>query len=73
MLNLPVLVIGIWAAQGPVWLAWPCLGLALVLGSAALVFGTRWGARIYERRAPELLAELSALFASRWRPARRRR
>jgi hypothetical protein len=25
------------------------------------MFGTRWGTRIYERRAPELLAELSVI------------
>jgi len=40
---------------------WPALGLAVVLGSGAMVLGTRWGARIYERRAPELLADLSRI------------
>lgn len=61
VLNLPVLVFGIWAAQGHNWMAWLCLGLAVVLGSAALLIGTLWGARIYERRAPELLADLSSI------------
>ena len=61
VLNLPVLIFGIWAAQGHDWMAWLCLGLAVVLGSASLILGTMWGARIYERRAPELLADLSRL------------
>jgi len=60
-LNLPVLVFGIWAAQGPDWMGWLCLGLAVVIGSAALLIGTMWGSRLYERRAPELLAELSRI------------
>jgi ABC-2 type transport system permease protein len=61
VLNLPVLVFGIWAAQGPEWMGWLCLGLAVVIGSSALLIGTLWGARIYERRAPELLADLSRI------------
>jgi hypothetical protein len=42
-------------------MGWLCLGLAVVLGSGALALGTWWGARIYERRAPELLADLSRI------------
>jgi ABC-2 type transport system permease protein len=59
VLNLPLLGFGIGALLGHVWMGWLCLGLAVVLGSAVLVLGTWWGARIFERRAPELLAELS--------------
>ena len=61
VLNLPLVVIGIGALLGNAWMGWLCLGLAVVLGSAAMVLGTRWGARIYERRAPELLADLSRI------------
>jgi len=61
VLNLPLVGIGIGAFIGHVWMGWLCLGLAVVLGSAALFIGTWWGARIYERRAPELLAHLSRI------------
>jgi ABC-2 type transport system permease protein len=61
LLNLPLVAIAIGALLGYVWMGWLDLVLALVLGSAALAFGTRWGARIYERRAPELLADLSRI------------
>ena len=61
VLNLPAFVFGIGALLGHTWMAWVCLGLAVVLGSATLVVGTRWGGAVYERRAPELLAELSRL------------
>ena len=60
-LNLPLLAIGIGALLGHVWLGWLSLGLATVLGSAALTLGTWWGAKIYERRAPELLADLARI------------
>jgi len=36
--------------------AWKACGLGIVLGVAALYFGVRWGAAIFTRRAPELLA-----------------
>jgi ABC-2 type transport system permease protein len=61
VLNLPLLAIAVGALIGHVWMGWLCLGLAAVLGSAALAFGTWWGARIYDRRAPELLAGLSRI------------
>jgi ABC-2 type transport system permease protein len=61
VLNLPLLGIGIGALLGHVWMGWLCLGLAVFFGSAALALGTWWGARIYERRAPELLADLSRI------------
>ena len=60
-LNLPVIGFGIGALVGHIWMGWLCLTLAVVLGSGALIFGTSWGARLYERRAPELLAELSRI------------
>jgi ABC-2 type transport system permease protein len=60
-LNLPLVGLGIVAFLGKVWMGWLCLGLAVVLGSAVLVFGTWWGGAIYERRAPELLADLSRI------------
>jgi ABC-2 type transport system permease protein len=61
VLNLPLLGIGIGALLGHAWMGWLSLGMAVVLGSGALVLGTWWGARIYERRAPELLADLSRI------------
>ena len=61
VLNLPLIGIGLGALAGHAWMGWLCLGLAVVLGSAALALGTWWGARIYERRAPELLADLSRI------------
>lgn len=61
VLNLPLLGIGLWALTGQVWMGWLCLVLGGVFGSAALIIGSRWGARIYERRAPELLAHLSRI------------
>lgn len=61
VLNLPLLALGLGALLGHVWLGWLCLGLAVVLGSAVLSLGTWWGARIYERHAPELLADLARI------------
>jgi ABC-2 type transport system permease protein len=61
VLNLPLVAVGIGALVGHVWMGWLALGVAVVFGSAALVLGTWWGAQIYERRAPELLANLSRI------------
>ena len=61
VLNLPLLGFGVGALLGHVWMGWLSLGLAVVLGSGALALGTWWGARIYERRAPELLADLARI------------
>jgi ABC-2 type transport system permease protein len=61
VLNLPLLAIGAVALLGNAWLGWLCLGSAVLLGGVALYVGTQWGARIYERRAPELLASLSRI------------
>ena len=61
VLNLPLLGVGVVALMGPVWMGWLALGLGLVVGSGAMALGTWWGARIYDRRAPELLADLSRI------------
>lgn len=61
VMNLPLIGIGVGALMGHVWMGWLCLGLAVLLGPLTLVLGTWWGARIYERRAPELLADLSRI------------
>jgi ABC-2 type transport system permease protein len=61
LLNVPLLGIGLGAFLGHDWMAWLCLGLAILFGFGALAIGTWCGARIYERRAPELLADLSRI------------
>ena len=61
VLNLPLLALGVGSLLGNAWMAWLCLALAAVLGSGALTVGAWWGARIYERRAPELLADLARI------------
>jgi hypothetical protein len=35
--------------------------VALVLGAACVLVGVRQGARIYERRAPDLLSDLARI------------
>jgi len=47
----------VWGGQA--WLGWVALLLGVVLGAAYLVVGVRVGARLFERRAPLLLAELT--------------
>jgi ABC-2 type transport system permease protein len=61
VLNLPLLVVGMGALLGHTWMGWLCIGLAITLGSGAMAIGTGWGAGIYDRRAPELLADLSRI------------
>ncbi|GAA1972852.1 hypothetical protein GCM10009718_05940 [Isoptericola halotolerans] len=39
---------------------WAALAVGLVSAVVALVVGVRWGARVYERRQPELLAQVTA-------------
>ncbi len=55
-LSLPFLVPGVIAivADLPV-LGWVTLAVGVVVGAVVLVLGVRWGARTYDRRAPELL------------------
>jgi ABC-2 type transport system permease protein len=55
-LSLPVLVPAVLAIVLPsVALGWVSLLVGAVLGAVVLVVGVRWGARVYDRRAPELL------------------
>ncbi|WP_026555371.1 hypothetical protein [Arthrobacter sp. 35W] len=57
---LPVAVlsiVGVLAQQAH--LSWIALAVALVLGTLFLVLGIRWGGRIYDKRAPELLLAVS--------------
>ncbi|MGZ4627361.1 hypothetical protein [Oryzihumus sp.] len=60
LLASPVLVLAAFAVWGGrAGLGWVALLLAIVLGAAYLVVGVRLGARLFERRAPLLLAELT--------------
>jgi ABC-2 type transport system permease protein len=45
---------------GDILWGWASLVVALVLGSVLLVVGVRWGARILDRRGPEMLVQLHA-------------
>ncbi|MFC8923585.1 hypothetical protein [Cellulosimicrobium sp. NPDC057127] len=55
-LSLPVLAPGVLAIVLPsAVLGWVSLAVGPVLGVVVLVVGVRWGARVYDRRAPELL------------------
>jgi ABC-2 type transport system permease protein len=58
LLASPVIALGWFAWQGTTWLVWPAGLLGLVLGAVFATVGIRAGARIYDRRAPELLAAL---------------
>jgi ABC-2 type transport system permease protein len=58
VLALPSLVFGILAWFGHGWAAWVALPVGLVVGAAAAVAGVRIGARLFERRSPELLQDL---------------
>ncbi|WP_265520868.1 hypothetical protein [Oerskovia flava] len=59
VLTLPVLVLGALAIFWPQpALGWVALVVGIGLGSALLVAGARWGARIYDRRSPELLQQV---------------
>jgi ABC-2 type transport system permease protein len=39
---------------------WVALAVGLLSAGAVLVLGVRWGARVYERRLPELLSQVAA-------------
>ena len=58
VLALPALVFGILAWFGHGWAAWVALPVGLLVGGAAAVAGVRIGARLFERRSPELLQDL---------------
>ncbi|MBD8078142.1 hypothetical protein [Cellulosimicrobium arenosum] len=58
-LTLPVLVLGVLAIVLPsAVLGWVTLVVGLGLGAVVLVLGARWGARVYDRRSPELLQRI---------------
>ncbi len=61
ILSAPALALWLAALGGSGWLGWACLLVALVLGAACVVVGVRQGARIYERRAPDLLSDLARI------------
>ncbi|WGW10799.1 transporter [Saxibacter everestensis] len=54
----PAIVLGILAVVWRPWLGWLCLLVSLVLGAVYLLIGLRRGARIFERKAPEILVRL---------------
>ncbi len=59
VLALPFLVPGVLAILLPnVALGWVALVVGPVVGIVALVVGVRWGARVYDRRTPELLQQV---------------
>lgn len=56
LIALPPAILGIVGiTSGGAW-TWGAFALGLVLGAAALYVGVRWGAAIFARRSPELLA-----------------
>lgn len=57
----PVLVTALLGIFGPHWWVWVTLPLGAVLGLAYLLLGIRIGSGVYERRSPDLLAELSRI------------
>lgn len=61
VLVLPELVLTLLSfGSGSPVLPWVTFAVGLVLGSALLALGLWWGSKTYERRAPELLAQLAA-------------
>jgi len=56
LIALPSAIFAYWGITAGGGWAWKAGGLGIVLGVAALWFGVRWGAAIFARRAPELLA-----------------
>ena len=58
VLASPVLALGWVAWRGTEWVVWPAGVLGAVLGVAFATIGIRLGARLYDERAPELLAAL---------------
>ncbi|WP_285725293.1 transporter [Psychromicrobium xiongbiense] len=61
LLALPELILTLMAVLGhQIILGWISLAVGIVLGGALMVTGLVVGGRIYDRRAPELFASLSA-------------
>jgi ABC-2 type transport system permease protein len=61
VLSAPVLALWLLALDGPAWWGWAALALGLVLGTGYVLVGVRQGARVYERRAPDLLSDLTRI------------
>lgn len=61
VLSIPTIafVVAAGVTNDPLW-AWVSLGVGVISGAAAFWGGARWGAAIYDRRAPELLASVTA-------------
>ena len=58
VLALPALGLGALAWFGHSWAAWGALALGPTLGAVVMVLGVRLGARLFEKRGPELLQDL---------------
>ena len=58
LLAAPVLLLSKVAWDGSVWAIWGVAALGIALGAATALAGTRVGARLYDRRAAELLSAL---------------
>ena len=61
VLSLPTIGFAIAAGvTGAPWLAWTTLAVGVVEGAVVCWIGVRWGAAIFDRRAPELYARVVA-------------
>ncbi|QIM16862.1 transporter [Leucobacter insecticola] len=61
VLSLPAIGFSIAAGiTGEAWLAWTTLAVGVITGAVVFTIGVRWGAAIYDRRAPELYARVVA-------------
>ena len=58
LLSSPILLLAWFAWGGSVWAAWCMAPGGIVIGTTTAVVGTRLGARLYDRRAAELLSAL---------------
>ena len=58
VLSGPALALAVAAVLGHAWAAWAALLVGPLLGAAAMAAGVRLGAWLFERRGPELLADL---------------
>jgi ABC-2 type transport system permease protein len=60
-LSIPVLALALPAILVPLpALGWAALAVGVAVGVGALVVGVRWGARVMDRRRPELLQQVMA-------------
>ena len=60
VLTAPPIVLALLAWSGSTWAVWAGAVVGLAWGASMFELGVRVGARLYERRAPELLASLIA-------------